>query len=296
MRELNLDHLHTFANVVDLKSFSAAAVRLNLTQPAVSLQIRQLERRLGIRLLERVGKKARPTPAGQEFLRYVHRIEAAITDAMGAMAQYRADGIGRVRLGTGATACIYVLPPILRDLRTRYPGLEIIVRTGNTPDILRGVEENTVDIALVTLPAPGRMFQVTPVMDEEQMAIFPAEGLPPPPKVTPAVLMEWPLVLYEAEGHSRRLINDWFLSAGLVPKPIMELGSVEAIKELVGAGLGCAVLPSLAVTGSGARDAFLARPLSPPLRRQLGLVLRRDKVLDASLRAVIDSISVSRNC
>lgn len=176
MREFKLDHLHTFANAADLKSFSAAAVQLNLTQPAVSLQIRQLERRLGVRPLERVGKKARPTPAGQEFLGHVRRIEAAVTDAAGAMAQYRADGIGRVRLGTGATACVYFLPPILRDLRTRYPGLEIIVRTGNTPDILRGVEENTVDIALLTLPAPGRMFHVTPVIDDEQIAIFPTGG------------------------------------------------------------------------------------------------------------------------
>lgn len=290
MREFNLDHLRTFADVAELGSFSAAAARLNLTQPAVSLQIRQLERRLGVRLLERVGRHAQPTAAGRDLLLQALRIEAAVADALGAVERHRANGVGRVRLGTGATACIYLLPPILRALRSRRPALEIVVRTGNTPEILRSLEENAIDIALVTLPAPGRMFQVTPLLEDEQLAIFPADGAPPPSRVTAAALGDWPLVLYEPGGHARRVIDEWFLRAGLVPKPIMELGSVEAIKELVGAGLGCAVLPRLAVTGSGAREGIVAKPLAPALRRKLGLVLRRDKLLDAGLRAVIDAL------
>lgn len=295
MRELSLDHLRTFAEIAELGSFSAAAARLKLTQPAVSLQVRQLERRLGIRLLERVGKKASPTRAGEELLCHVRQINAAVRDATDAMARHRADGIGRVRLGTGATACIYLLPPLLRDLRTRHPNLEIVVRTGNTRDMLKDVEGNTIDLALVTLPAPGRMFQVSPVLDDEQVAIFPVEGPSPPPVVTAAALMDWPLVLYEADGQARRIVDGWFHQAGMVPKPVMELGSVEAIKELVGAGLGCAVLPRLAVKGSGRRGGFVVRSLTPRLDRQLGLVLRKDKVLDSSLRAVVDAIMSRRS-
>ncbi|MGZ2987130.1 LysR family transcriptional regulator substrate-binding protein, partial [Pseudomonas aeruginosa] len=75
--------------------------------------------------------------------------------------------IGRVRLGSGATACTYLLPPLLRDLRARFPALEIVVRTGNTADILRAVEENLLDVGFVTLPVVGRMFAVTPVLAEE---------------------------------------------------------------------------------------------------------------------------------
>jgi DNA-binding transcriptional LysR family regulator len=71
---------------------------------------------------------------------------------------------------------------------------------------------------------------------------------------------ELPVVLYEAGGHARRVIDDWFIAAGLVPKPVMELGSVEAIRELVAAGLGCAMLPRLAVTGIGSRDDIVVRP------------------------------------
>ncbi|MBV9521711.1 MAG: LysR family transcriptional regulator, partial [Alphaproteobacteria bacterium] len=116
MRDLNLRHLQAFTDVVELGSFSAAAERLNLTQPAVSLQLRQLESRLGVRLIERIGPRATPTVAGSALLDHVHRIEAAVADALDAMAHHRAETIGRVRLGTGATACIYLLPPLLRRL------------------------------------------------------------------------------------------------------------------------------------------------------------------------------------
>jgi DNA-binding transcriptional LysR family regulator len=305
MGGIDLNHLRTFAAVIELGSFSAAAVRFNVTQPAVSLQVKLLERRLGVRLVERVGRRAHPTAAGRDLLQHARGIDEAVSRAVEAMAAHRAgDGAGRVRLGTGATACIYVLPPILRVLRSRLPSLEIVVRTGNTPDIIRALEENAIDVALVTLPAPGRMFQVTPSLEDELVAIFPtgiggvgSGGNPPPSPaaspVTAALLAERPLVLYEPGGHARRIIDDWFMQAGLSPKPIMELGSVEAIKELVGAGLGCAVLPRLAVTGSGARDDLQVRPLSPRLHRRLGIVLRRDKPLDRDLRELVKALEAA---
>src|SRR5690606_12777855 len=116
MRGLNLDHLRIFLDVIELGSFSAAADKHGLTQPAVSLQVRQLERRYGLRLAER------------------------------SMQAHSAQVVGRVRLGTGATACTYLLPPLLADLRRRFPALEIVASTGNTADVLRGIEANTLDI------------------------------------------------------------------------------------------------------------------------------------------------------
>src|SRR5215469_16276979 len=182
MRGLNLDQLEAFATVVELGGFSAAAARLNLTQPAISFQIRQLERRLGARLLERVGRRAQPTAAGRALLPYIYRIEETVAGAVAAMADHAQGGAGRVRIGTGATACIYLLPPILNELRRRYPLLEIVVCTGNSPDMLRLLEENALDVALVTLPAPGRMFEVDKLIDDEIVALFPP-GLVAPPTV-----------------------------------------------------------------------------------------------------------------
>jgi DNA-binding transcriptional LysR family regulator len=292
MPSLKLDQLRSFALVVEHGSFSAAADRLDLTQPAVSLQLRQLEARLGVRLIERVGKRATPTAAGIELARHARRIEAAVAAALDAMAAYaEAKGrLGRVRLGAGATACIYLLPPILRDLKRRLPGLEITVRTGNTADMLKALEANELDVALVTLPAPGRMFEVTTVLSDPLLAVgaAPGEGLPRP--ATPAALAKLPLVLYEAGGNTRRLIDGWFAKAGIRARPAMALGSAEAIKELVAAGLGSTVLPESALGDASASARFVTRPLSPPLRRELAIVLRRDKALVRGLRETLKAL------
>jgi DNA-binding transcriptional LysR family regulator len=288
MRGLNLDHLRAFTLVAELGSFSAAAARLGVTQPAISQQLRELERRLGVRLIERVGRRATATAAGSELLAHAQDIASAVAAATEAVARHASGAIGWVRLGTGATACIYLLPPILGELRRRLPGLEIVVSTGNTTEILRSLEVNLLDLALVTCRRPGGMFEVTPLFEDELLAIDAAAESRLPGAVTPASLARLPLVLYERGGHTRRLIDDWFLAAGIDPRPVMELGSVEAIKNLVGAGLGSAILPAMAL---GADQAPIVwRPLAPPLQRQLGLVLRRDKPLSRGLREMIRAL------
>ncbi|MGZ3620199.1 MAG: LysR family transcriptional regulator [Candidatus Binataceae bacterium] len=290
MRGLNLDQLRTFAGVVEHKSFSAAAERLGISQPAVSLQVRQLERRFGVKLIERVGRNAAPTAAGLEFLTHARNIEAAVGAATEAMAPHASGAAGRVRLGTGATACIYLLPPILRDLRQRLPSLDIVVSTGNSPDILRAIEENRIDVGLVTLPAPGRMFDVRPVLEDEFVVIISREGARLPRDVTAAELAKLPLVLYEPGANTRRIVDEWALRAGVSLKPIMELGSVEAMKELIGAGLGCGILPRMALRRKEEADPFVVRSLKPRLYRKLGLVLRRDKPLTKGLRELVRAV------
>lgn len=291
MNALKLDQLHTFLEVVERGTFSAAADRLGISQPAVSLQVRQLERRLGVRLIERVGKQATPTMAGLSLIGHARRIDAAVSSALDDMATFQDGALGRVRIGTGATACIYLLPPVLRDIKRRFPDLEISVRTGNTADVLKALEENSLDVGLVTLPAAGRMFDVTPVLDDAFVAITAAEDDSLPDVVTPADLATRPLVLYEAGGNTRRIVDRWFADAGVAPAPVMDLGSVEAIKELVGAGLGCSVLPGTAMRDAGGRRAVRSCRLSPNLSRGLALVLRRDKTLSRGLREAVSALS-----
>lgn len=288
MRGLNLDQLRTFAAVIDQKSFSGAAARLGISQPAVSLQVRALEKRFGVKLIERVGRRAGPTAAGAEFLAHAREVEAALGAAADAMAPHARGTAGRVRLGTGATACIYLLPGVLRELRRRFPSLEIVVSTGNTPDMLRAVEENRIDIALVTLPAAGRMLDVRPLLDDEFVLVAP-RGTRLPGEITAAELAKLPLVQYEPGANTRRVIDEWALRAGHPLKAIMELGSVEAMKELVGAGLGSSVLPHMALRGRN--EPFVVRSLKPRLYRKLALVLRRDKPLTKGLRELIRAIT-----
>ncbi|WP_315838396.1 LysR family transcriptional regulator [Bradyrhizobium prioriisuperbiae] len=286
---LNLDQLRSFRNVIELGSFSAAAERANLSQPAISLQVRALEQRLGVKLIERVGRRAKPTVAGSELLDHAVRIEAAVAATHDAMARHATGAMGRVRLGTGATACIFLLPSILRELRRRFPTLEISVGTGNTIDVVKAVEDNTLDIGLVTLPASGRALEITPVLDDDFMLIAPP-NTQLPARVSPSTLAALPVLL--PGGNTRRLVENWFASSGVALRPAMTLASVEAIKELVAAGLGCAVVPGMALRrDGGARSAavksLVIRPLSPKLSRTLAVVIRRDKPLHRGLKETV---------
>ena len=189
-------------------------------------------------------------------------------------------------------ACIHLLPSLLRDLRQRFPSLEIAVTTGDTAEIVRAIDDNTIDIGLVTLPAGGRSLSVTPLLDDPFVAVTAHDAASLPDVLTPSAIAALLMIAYGPGGNTRRVIDEWFCVAGVPLRPIMELGSVEAIKEMVGAGLGCAILPAMAVTRKGAPPAFQVRALTPPLHRTLGVAMRRDKVLHQGLREALRALDV----
>ena len=131
MVDLHPTHVRTLAAIVRHASFSRAAEALHLSQPAVSLHVRHLERQLGQPLLERVGKRAFPTRAGEVLLDHAGRAFGELEAARQALEALRGVVAGRVRVGTGATASIYLLPPLLRRLHARHRELELVVVTGN---------------------------------------------------------------------------------------------------------------------------------------------------------------------
>lgn len=172
MATLNLDHLATFRLVISRGSFSGAAEVLGLSQPAVSLQIRQLEQTLKVRLIERTSRGVRPTTAGLTLAEHCMKIDAVVSGAVEAVSLHSDEITGTVTVGTGATACIHLLPHLLQQLRQTHPLLKVDVRTGNTSDIVRGVEENRIDIGLVTLPAAGKCLSVSPLGTDEFVVIM----------------------------------------------------------------------------------------------------------------------------
>jgi DNA-binding transcriptional LysR family regulator len=322
--DLQIVHLRTLQAIARHGSFSRAAQTLNLTQPAVSMQVRHLERALGLPLLERVGKRAFPTRAGQLLLTHADRalreLEAGVEQVQG----LRGVVAGRVRLGTSASISIYLLPPALRRFRIRYPDTEIVVVTGNAAEITRAIVANTLDVGIVSLPVRDRELAVTPFFRDELVAIAASEWGPPtwpptsprrsvPPRqsrgalrsraqagagrrwpkmVDAPTLAGYPLILFEAGATLRRVIDGWFHRAGVAPRSPMELGNTEAIKKLVEAGLGLSVTSWFSVKSEVRARTLTAMRLTPPLDRQLGLVRRRDKprtpALDAFVAALED--------
>ncbi|MEB7597759.1 LysR family transcriptional regulator [Raoultella terrigena] len=286
MMTLNLANLATFRLVVQRGSFSAAADVLGLSQPAVSLQVRQLEQFLQARLVERTGRGVKATAAGLTLLAHGEHIEQAVSAALRSVGEFSHEVSGAIALGTGATACIHLLPPILQQLREGHPLLTVGVTTGNTLDIVRAVEENRLDLGLVTLPANGRSLAVTPVIDEEFVFIFASDGLAPP-RLTPDVLQVLPLIAFEAGSGTRALIDGWFHAAGLTIAPVMQLGSIEAIKRMVRAGLGYSIVPRMAVQDAEDRRGLSVHSLTPYLHRRLGVVMRQDKILSKGIAEML---------
>ncbi|TLX09859.1 LysR family transcriptional regulator [Rhizobium sp. MHM7A] len=282
---LNLDQLATFINVVDLGSFTAAADKEGVTQPAVSLQIKGLEQRLGVRLIERVGRRAQPTAAGLDLLSHARRLLQEAATAEEAMMPHRDGASGRVRIGSGGTASIHLLPGAIAAARKSMPGLEITVSIGNADDILRDLEANSLDIAVVALPAPGRNLEIESFYEEELLAVAPAGSPVPEGGPDAAFMRDRTLLLYEG-GNTRRAIDAWLAAPETRMRPAMEFGSIEAIKELVAVGLGWSILPGLAVKRDRGRP-LTTSSLQPKLTRRLGIVLRRDKHLTRGLREVI---------
>ena len=290
LSRFSLDQLQAFVLVLQTGSFSAAAVRLALTQPAVSLQVRELERRLGVRLLERVGRKVAPTAAGVLLLGHANAILNAVDQAAAAVQAQSDSVVGVVRLGTGATACIHLLPPLLKRIRVGHPQLQVVVTTGTADEFVRRVEQNDVDIALVALPVTSRALVVTPSVKEAFVAIGPRDAPRLPKAVSPHYLATRPMVLFEPGGSTRELVERWLLTGGVKARPEMELGSIEGLKEMVAAGLGYSLVPQTAVRPVD-RTALQVRPLTPPLLRQLGVIVRADKPLTRGMRVVAEALA-----
>src|SRR5690349_8020309 len=149
--ELSPVHVRTFAEVVRQASFSRAAETLHLSQPAVSHHIRHLEQTLGARVLERVGRRAFPTAAGEVLLEHAGRAFAELEAARQAIQRLRGVVAGRVRLGTGATASTYLLPDVLRRLRARHPELDLVIITGYSADLAAAVAGSQLDLAVLKI-------------------------------------------------------------------------------------------------------------------------------------------------
>jgi DNA-binding transcriptional LysR family regulator len=270
MRSLNVDQLRTLTEVAALGSFSGAARRLNLTQPAVSLQIRELEQRFGLQLIERRGRQAYPTVPGRELIEQANRILAACTAAEAAMRRFRDGWLGRVRVGTTHTALTYHLPPILRSLRKQYPGIELRVTNMPTRDSVNLILQNELDLALVTLPVKGARLRVTPLRPERLVAIFPAESDDVPDVVTPAFAASQALVLEHARGAVHDLATQWLAKEFPLERTPIYIGTIEGMKTLVGSGLGISFVPDVAV--SDPIPDLIVRPLNPVVPCTLALI------------------------
>jgi DNA-binding transcriptional LysR family regulator len=249
-----------------------------------------LERRCGLRLVERVGKRAFATAAGLELITRGRRIIADSEHALVAVRQHKEGTAGRVHIGTGPTALVYLLPPALRKLRDSYPDIEVVVTSGTTHTISEGLLSNVLDVGFTALPVDSKELDVVPVRTDPMVAILPATDHAIPEKLSPADVASRPLILEYQRVPHQQLSRAWLQAGGVAVRPIMEFDSIEAIKSSVSAGLGMAIVPGPAMSHAPPMNSILVRPLDPPLVRTLGLVQRKGRAETAAVKLVREMI------
>ena len=290
--DINPVHVRTLQAIARSGGFSRAGEILHLSQPAISHHVRHLEHVLGVPLLVRRGRRASPTEAGAVLLEHAGRAFKVLDEAREAIQRLRGRVAGRVTVGTGATASIYLLPALLRRLRARHPDLELVVVTGNAGEIASAVSRGELDVGVVTLPiAVSRGLLVSPFYVDRLVAIAPPDRrwrrrAP----MTAAELAREPVILYERGGTIRRVVDDWFRRGRATPRVAMELGNAEATKKLVGAGLGLSVVSEIAVKADARAGALNLIPLRPALHRRIGIVRRRERLPRPALLAFMTAL------
>lgn len=271
MRALNPDQLRTFIEVVQLGSFTAAARRLSLSQPAVSLQVQELEARCGVTLLDRQGKRPFPTEAGRQLVQHANRILKEQEDALAAMRRIKNSTGQHVRVGMTMTTLSYLARDVVRNFRIEHPGIQMSVVLSSSPALADDVRNRNLDLAIVTLPLEMTQLRAEIFLEDAIMAIVPEGYFDRQPEVaTPELMASAPFVTQSVGDVQTTLAEAWFRSHQQSPHSYVEVRSLEACRAAVGAGLGVSIVPG--ITASQPVPGVVFLPLDPPISRQIAVI------------------------
>lgn len=285
--------LRTFAAVAEMRHFARAADRCNLSQPAVSHQIRQLEEELGTKLLNRTGRRVSLTVAGELFLEDVRRILAAVDRARERVQSVASGTVGRVRLGATETAGLYLLPSLLERYRRAHPRFALQFTIGSELDILGRVASNDLDMAVVFgKPVLGELRARRIARDELVLAASASAAVTQARRVKPGDLRDETWILREDGSDSRRQLDAWLRRHHLAPSRVMTLQGPDAVKRAVLAGLGIGLLARIVVADELRARRLVALGLPAPFAaRDVLLVDHPHKHHGAACTAMLGMLS-----
>ena len=288
---MDFDQLHTFLEIVRLKSFSKAAQTCYRTQPAISAQVRQLEQELHAELFERFGSRISLTTAGRIFAGYAEQMLELRRRAQDEIAELESNPRGELVIAANEATCIYVLPRVFSEYRQLFPAVQLQVNRSYGGRVVEAVLDNSADFGLTQLPVEEKRIQVVNVHQDEIRAVVPADHpLAGRPSVAPRDLVEYFLVLPQ-QGKTRSRLNSWLEAVEDEVRISMELDSTEMMKRFVMAGLGVTFLAVSNCREEVAAGKLRAIPLSPePMVRRLGLIYRKDKALSKAALGFIQVV------
>jgi DNA-binding transcriptional LysR family regulator len=292
---MDFDQLHTFLEIVRLKSFSKAAQTCYRTQPAISAQVRQLEQELNTALFERFGSRISLTTAGKIFAEYAAQMLDQRRQAQDAINELERNPRGELVIAANEATCIYVLPQVFSEYKDLFPSVQLQVNRSYGGRIVDAVMENIADFGLTQLPVEEKRVQVADIYKDEIRLIAPARHpLADRKSVYAADLLQFQLLLPKS-GTTRARLNAWFELVEDDLHVSMELDSTEMMKRFVMAGLGVSFLAVSNCREEVAAGKLRAISLAPePMTRRLGLIYRKDKALSKAalgfIQVVLDNL------
>jgi len=273
--------LQVFHAVARLLSFTKAAEVLHMTQPAVTFQIRQLEDQFDTRLFDRTHNRVSLTDAGQIVFEYSEKIFELYGEMENAIREMTDDISGSLTIGASTTISEYMLPALLGDFKSRNMDVKLRLRVSNTEGIVSMVENNVIDLGVVEGPVTNKNLLVEVCRVDELVVIVPPDHkLTQFETVQVNELMKYPFICRE-EGSGTREVTVEYLQAQGVDKHTvnncLELGSPEAVKGAVEAGMGVSVVSAVSISKELKLGSLVALPLDPPLARDFSFVRQRQK-------------------
>jgi DNA-binding transcriptional LysR family regulator len=285
---MDFDQLVTFVEVAKQGNFSRAGQKVFRSQSAVSAQIRLLEQDYGEKLLDRVGKAVRLTPAGEVLLEYAQQLLTLRSESQRAVADQGSTPRGVLAIGANEATCLYVLPHHFAEYQRLYPGVQISIYRNFSRKIVEKVEDGSIDVGIVTLPVRSPSLKVHSIFRDRLVLVAGANHpLARRHSVRIDEIAEYPLI-FPRTGHTRALLDKHFRPFRARLRVAMELPSIGMIKRFVAAGLGVSLISaSFASDDVATGQLKLVEIEDVDIHRELGLVYRRDRTLPRAATAFI---------
>ena len=286
---LNFNHLRLFLAVAEYDGVTRAADAVFVSQPAVSKAVQELERQVGVPLLEHVGRRVALTEAGEILAGYARRIFTLAEEGKGAMDELRGLERGRLAIGASTTIGIYLLPAVMGAFHTRYPAISLALDIENVERVIRRLRAGAIDLALVEGPVRGADLRMEPYQqDDLTLLVAPTHPFARAGGATLAGLATAPFLMREPGSGTREVVEAVLLRHGVVPNVAMEIGHTEAIKQAVAANLGVSILSTRTVRTEVDSGLLVAVPIAGmTISRMLLLAQRRDYRPSSAARAFL---------
>jgi DNA-binding transcriptional LysR family regulator len=287
---MDIRDLQVFLAVSTRLNFTRAGEDVHLSQPSVSVRMRQLEEELGVKLFEQLGKRVALTEAGQLLVPYAIRVIAAMSDARDAIDGLQGLERGALRIGASTTPGMYVIPRTIAHFKRRYPKIEVHLAVKDTRQIEEGVIRNEFDFGFVGGHLAGDEVDVLPWITDEIILIVPlGHRLAGKRSVTPQDLSSEKFIFREQGSATRAVVATHLRKCHIEVAGVMEIENPESVKKAVQNGLGIAFISAFAAeTDLKAKTLVAVEIGNLKIRRELKIVYRRDKHLSRAAQTFIE--------